>query len=300
MQYYINIYNELSHRLARAIILAGLTVGVVSCQKPIANEPVPDSLSRSQALALYNANVKAIPAFSAIVGNWKARFTDRDGKKKKFDESGGKIFYHPNQNQNLPPRFYLQTNVNVLASGALKIGSNHQEYWMYSELIDSGAWGKYQHLGKPCAENIPIHPQTLLEFIGLMPLDEASANITYENRPETYVIKILDPNSNFMNRREIIFDRRSRLPNRIIAYDKNNQLILSSELKNYRSLANAVIPGDITLTWPERDASFQLNLVSLKLDFKNGKVRDRNTVFTRPRPKNDNQQFIQIDEQCEK
>jgi len=298
MQYYIYIYSELSRRWARAIILAGLTVAVVSCQKPIASEPIPDPLSRSQALALYNANVKAIPAFAAIISNWKARFTDSDGEKKNFDELGGKLYYHPFANQNLPPRFYLKTN--ILARGALIIGSNQQEYWMYSEWLDSGAWGKYQHLGKPCAENIPIHPLTLLEFIGLVGLDESSTNIIYENQPDTYVIKILDPNSSFMNRREIIFDRRSGLPSRIIAYDNNNQPTLSSELKNYRQLANAVIPGDIILAWPKRDAFFQLNLVSVKPDFKNGKVTDRSRLFRRPHPKNDNQKFIQIDEQCEK
>jgi len=282
---------------AQVLLLLGLIFSSAGCPKPIDNGSVQDALSRSEALELYNANVRAIPAFSAIIGNWKARFTDSDGEKKNFDESGGKLFYHPSQN--LPPRFYLQTNVNVLANGALIIGSNQKEYWMYSKWAERGAWGKYEHLGKSCAENIPIHPLTLLEFIGFMELDESNKNIIYENRPDTYVIMIVDPDSEFMNRREIIFDRRSRLPSRIIAYDKNNQLILRSELKNYKSLANAVIPGEIKLAWPERDASFQLNLVSLKPDIKNGKVRDRSKLFTRP-SKYDNQKFIQIDEQCEK
>ncbi|MBN2376246.1 MAG: hypothetical protein JXD22_07590 [Sedimentisphaerales bacterium] len=283
---------------AQVFLLVGVIFLLAGCPKPIDNVPVQDALSRSEALELYNANVKAIPAFSATIHKWKARFTDSDGDKKNFDELGGKLYYHPIANQNLPPKLYLKTS--VLGRGALIIGSNQQEYWMYSEWAERGGWGKYEHLGKPCAENIPIHPLTLLEFIGLMPLDESSPNIIYENRPDTYVITIVDPDSEFMNRREIIFDRRSGLPSRIIAYDKTNQPTISSELKNYKQLANAVIPGDIILAWPERDAFFQLNLVSLKPDFKNGKVADRSRLFRRPHPKNDNQQFIQIDEQCEK
>ena len=280
------------------LVLAGLIFLSAACPKPVDNGPVQEALSRSEALELYNANVRAIPPFFATISNWKARFTDSEGETKNFDELGGKLYYHPVANQNLPPKFYLKTS--VLGRGALIIGSNQQEYWMYSQWVDSGGWGKYQHLGKPCAENIPIHPRTLLEFIGLMELDESSANIKYENRPDTYVIKILDPDSEFMNRREIIFDRRTRLPVRIIAYDANNRPTLSSELKNYKPLAEAMIPGDIILAWPDQDAYFKLNLVRIKPDIKNGKIADRSRVFTRPNPKNDNQKFIQIDEQCEK
>jgi hypothetical protein len=263
------------------------------CPRPLG--PVPEPLTRQEGLEFYNANVNAVAPFKAAIAEWEVEFPDENEKKKNFEELvwGGSIIYRPPSSWDVSAQFHLEAKAPF--ETAFVLGSNEQEFWMYSELAEHGGWGKYEHLGKSCSENVLIPPQLILEFIGLRPIPDNPPFPVYKIYPETYVYEYIDiDDEGYSSKREIVIDRRSNLPIEINAYSSEGQRIMHSELKNYQPLADAMLPTRIFLSWPHRDTFIRLKIRSFKVDEK-----DRSKLFIRPaRPGIEDYQ--QIDESCEK
>ena len=273
------------------ILLLGSFLFVLGCPPP--RGPVPEPLPRYDAIERYNANVNAIQPFKAVIAEWETEFIDPDGKKQHFNELGGSIFYRPPFGEGSRPKIYAQTE--VLGQDAWVVGSNETEYWMYSQWGKFGRWGKHKHYGKDCVAMMPIHPQVLLEFIGLLPLPNEPPYPLYKIRAETYVIEyVVLKNEGYFSKREIIVDRRTNLPREINAYNADGLMILHSELKKYKPLAEAMLPTEICISFPKENSFLRLKLKSYMIDAKN-----RDALFIRPKIIPDIEDYLQIDKDCE-
>ena len=277
--------------LVSIIVLSSLLF-VVGCPPPLS--PVPAPLTRQEALAHYNTQVESIPPFRAGISEWELQFYDRDGHKHHFHELFGKIFYRPPVRAERPAKFYLEASA-PLQKGWV-VGSNETEYWMYSPWGGGmGYWGKYAHYGKDCAALVPMHPQVLLEFAGLLPVPVKPPYPLYKVRRETYILEyIVLQDEGYCSKREIIVDRRSNLPREINAYDADGLLRMHSALSGYKPLAQAVLPTEIFLSFPQEDSFLRLKISSYKLD-----AKKREPLFRRPARVSGITDYQQIDKDCE-
>lgn len=275
-----------------SIILISGFLFVVGCPPPLA--PVPAPLRRQEALAHYNSQVESIPPFRAGIAEWELQFYDRDEHKHHFKELFGKIFYRPPVRAERPAKFYLEASA-PLQKGWV-VGSNETEYWMYSPWGGGmGYWGKYAHYGQDCASLVPMHPQVLLEFAGLLPVPVRPPYPLYKVRTETYILEyIVLQDEGYSSKREIIVDRRSNLPREINAYDADGLLSMHSELSAYKPLAQAVLPTEIFLSFPQEDSFLRLKISSYKLD-----AKKREPLFRRPARVSGITDYQQIDKDCE-
>lgn len=300
-------------RVWPALLLMIVSVG---CPPPVKPGPMPEPVSLEQTLADVNANVAAVGAFKADIWEWWADFPDPEkDEMKHHHELGGKWFYHPDPERQ-PASMYLQCNGPLKAG--LVVGSNAREYWFYSEWGESGGWGKYEHVGKPCSKTVQFDPRVLLEFIGLAPLPWEPKPV-YKIGPETSTIEytiLREPNQDrtdlipttqeveVVMRREIIIDRRTQLPIEVNAYNAAGLRLMHSELKDYTAVGNnhrgqetrdtARLPKDILLRWDQQDAQLRLKLSSIKPDEK-----DRGKLFTRPESVPGLENYEQIDKSCD-
>ncbi|MBN1844289.1 MAG: hypothetical protein JW810_01315 [Sedimentisphaerales bacterium] len=279
-----------TQRLA-VLVVAGLLAGCCTSSKPA---PVPEPLSRQEAIQTFNAQAGAVPAFKASIRQWEAQFVDTaEDKTQHFQELGGKLYYRPPSEPGTPARFYLQANAPF--QDGWVVGSNQDEYWMYSQWGKFGGWGKYEYFGRPCARSIPIHPQTLLEFVGLLPIPDEMPYPLYKVMPETHVLEYIAlMTDGYVCRRQIVVDRRSNLPRQINAFDADGRMILHSELSNYQELESVRLPGDIYLAWPQNDSFVHLKLDGFKVD-----PTQRDRLFTRPQRIAEVEDYRQIDQECE-
>ncbi|KPK76325.1 MAG: hypothetical protein AMJ79_06890 [Phycisphaerae bacterium SM23_30] len=150
------------------LVLALLCLGCCSSSRPL--EPVPDPVTKNQALDYYNHNVRAVPDFSAKIQEWEIQFYEEQ-KKHHFKEGGGKLFYRPPQPSEKYAWFNLTALGGPLSQEALVVASNQQEFWMKSEPAEWSYWDTHENAGQTAPENIIIiNPQLLLELIGLRPL----------------------------------------------------------------------------------------------------------------------------------
>lgn len=254
--------------------------------------PIPKPLSLAQAISLYNSNVAAIEPFSAKVGSWKIKVIDKKGKTIKHSDIGGKMYYFPPVNEGKSARLYLRAST-LIEPRALVIVSNEEEYWIHSRLGDYGRWGKYIHLGKPCSGNMPVNPQAFLEFIGFGPLPTVPPYPLFKVGPEENVIEyIIIADDGLYSQREIKLDRRSNLPIEINVYDKTGKMAIQSRLSDYKKLNNAMLPGNIRLSFPLDDSYLELTLENFRI---NSKAKER--LFRRDGKGLDDYQ--QIDKECE-
>ncbi len=274
-------------------LLCGVLFGCGCCEPK--RLPIPEPITRQDAIERYNANVNAIQPFKAGIAEWETEFIDPDGKKRHYNESGNKIIYHPPSDEGARPRLYVEADGPAFTQDAWVVGSNETEYWMYSVLGEFGRWGKHEHYGKDCAAMMPIHPQVLLEFVGLLPLPNEPPYPLYKVRAETYIIEyIVLKHEGYSSKREIIIDRRTNQPREINAYNTDGLMILHSELKTFKPLAEAMLPTEIFISFPKEKSFLRLKLKRYMIDAKN-----RDALFIRPKIIPDIEDYQQIDKDCE-
>jgi len=277
--------------LGNGICLAVLLLTGSGCGPP-AKLPVPPAIAMGQALKYFNANVAAIPPFSAKIKHWKGRFLDEKGKAVKADGAGTKLYFYPPSGSSELARIYLRAST-LIEKETLVLASNDKECWMYSKVADYGQWGKYAHQGKLCSRAMPFNPQTVLEFVGWRPLPNEGPYPVYRVNPEQYVLEYIGyENDRFYLNREIIIDRRSNLPLALKTYDKSGRVVMQSTLKNYQKLDDAFLPAYIKIDFPQEQSYLELKLKSFRVNH-----REKPQLFIRPDI--DLKDFQQIDQDCE-
>ena len=269
-------------RLVLRLLGLVLLLPVIGCPPPVPPAPIPPAISRAQALQRYNRNVASVPAFSAHLSQWKTAGTDpATDKEFSHSDSGGRLFYHPALLPADRPSFYLRAN-SSFASEALVIGCNADEFWIYSEPGNFGGWGDFDAETEIATPGMFIDPEILLECVGLRPLPASllTESHFYKIRPERNIMEYATDVRGGSYLREIILDRRTDLPVEINHYDQHGQWVVHTELGNYQPLADAMLPGEVIITFPV-DGS----LLQLKLDRFRPDQKDRSRLFTRPQEK---------------
>lgn len=273
-------------------------LAMAGCEPQRQVRPLPEPLSAAAILAQYQANIASIPPFRAFVKKWEVNLLDSQGKKHNYKDSFGKVFYHPPLEAGGAALVHLQADTAL--GSVFVIASNQKEYWIYSKnpKQNMAQWGKYEHLGKPCAENMPMNPQILLEYIGLRPLSPDPNQVlepVYDPQTNSFSIIAAHGEGTYL-KRKMVFDRYTYLVCEITEFDPEGNILMQSTLGDYQLLEPSRIPGDILLRYPADDTYIHLKLHRFRAD-----PADRTKLFERPVriAGMDADEYLQIDKPCE-
>src|SRR5688572_25743478 len=115
----------------------------------------------AEVVEAINANNQRIPTLFASIRTLEASIVEEGGKR--HDEvMHGRLLYRA-------PGEVLLIGGKPLAENIIQLGSNAEQYWLTAQKPgpDTTWWGRYKHLGKPCAQPIPIRPDLVLEVLGV-------------------------------------------------------------------------------------------------------------------------------------
>src|SRR5688572_13964548 len=193
----------------------------------------------SSVVNAINANNQRLPTIWAR-HDFRAKVVD-DRRKTHIVNGDGAILYRQPQGLKL-----VGNHVGV--GTVFEIGSTEQHYWlkMVPE-VDTMWWGHYRHLGKPCAQPIPIRPDLVLEV-----LDVGLVNTNFNEPPvptmrfnddeHAYVfvwnVKLPD---RWVAQKEIWYDVKTYRPRRVLLYDENGRVVLRADLANHQPVK---LPND--------------------------------------------------------
>jgi hypothetical protein len=279
--------------LGVVIILFG--VMTLDCQPPKVVLPVPEPQALSEIIDQYNSNVAAVPQFKADLREWEVRFRGEEDRVIHHKDAYGSVFYQPPASGEPYACCYLEAR--TLIDRELVLGCNQSEYWMYIKRAKMAQWGKYQYLGKPCAETMGLDPQQFLLLAGLRPLQalDGSPKPALKVLPDKYVIEFFREEAGRLEiQQEVVINRRTGLPETIYLYAPSGRRRIESRLTDFKTLGEAMIATGISLTTPDGDMMFRIQLANVKVDRK-----DRSELFRRPVKFAGVEDYRQIDKPCE-
>jgi hypothetical protein len=280
-----------------SIMLFGLMT--LGCQpqpsKVVMPVPVPEPLPVEKILDRYNANVAAVPPFMAELREWEVKFRGEEDRTVHHKDSGGNVFYQPPATGESYACCYLTAD--TLLDNELILGCNQTEYWMYIKRAKMAQWGKYEYLGKPCAETMGLDPQQFLLLAGLRPLQtpDGSPPPALKVLPDKYVIEFFRQEEGRLKiQQEVVIDRRTDLPDAVYLYTPSGRRRIESRLTDFKTFGNATIAAGISLSTPDGDMMFQIQLANLKAGRKASAK-----LFLRPLKFTGVDNYQQIDKACE-
>jgi len=237
----------ISHRAGAfrlAILCVPLAAG--SCASP---QRTPVFRPMEEAVALVERNRRALPPALRAQGSARGHFVDADGKRRHFDLDAKLLV--------LPPDHLRFALAHVLGGDELRAGINAEKWWIWVGRPQAHEYEGLRGEGAVViAGTIPVRPEQLMQASGLAPIEmtQAAQRITETHQELIYTVPGPDRRTIEM---EIWIDRYEPwLIDRVIFRDAEGRETLSSQLSRYQTLSHtmAMLPREIHLRWPDRDA----------------------------------------------
>ena len=188
-----------------------------------------------------------------------ARFKDDKGREHTYNLEGSFLFRKPH---NL--RLDLRPSV---GDPVMQIGSNDQDYWIWIEPeIKAMRWGRYRHVGKPCADQLTVRPDQLGPALGLAGLPDTDDGLIGPARKYGRTHDILyylrqKPGGEYILEQEYWIDRSPPYMIRRVLYrDTFGQDVMSSLLDDYRPAweGGPLIAHTVSIIWPKKDGQLTM------------------------------------------
>ncbi len=283
------------HGVLAPALLGIILAGTGGCPPP----PEPPRRALGEIVSAIEGNAAKLnsPLWASDV-QVKARVTDKEGRQHVQNLDGHMLFEKPR-------RLLLQLSPPI-GDPIMQIGSNDDEFWVWVEAdINRMWWGKYRHLGKPCADDMFVRPDELLTAIGIGGLPKESSlhgPAPARGRRHDILYYLCPRVEGGWTLREY---RVGRLPpyqiELIVSRDLRGDVEMSALLQDYRLAweGGPYVPGVINVLWPRSGDTFTLWI--------NNPARPQSpimpTVFDRPVgeriPPAARNQVQQIDADCD-
>ncbi|MEO6437215.1 MAG: hypothetical protein ABIP55_15850, partial [Tepidisphaeraceae bacterium] len=211
--------------------------------------------SMSEVFHAINENNRKLPTLFASIREMEASIVDDRGKR--HDEVlGGRLLYQA-------PSKVLVIGEKPVVGDVVRLGSNDEQYWLVAKSPgpDTAWWGWYRHLGKPCAQPIPIRPDLVLEVLGITTLNEdfnqlPAPVMRYNNDADAYMFlwnaKLPD---RWIAVKEVWYDRASKRPTRVALFDANGRPVLHAFLARHKPVKLDNVPER---EWPVVAVEYRL------------------------------------------
>lgn len=282
---------------------------------PVIEKPVGPPRALFEIVNTIESNARLLDqALSSNSISVAAHFTDRHGKRRTYNLEGSLLFQRP---QNL--RMDLRPG---MGEQVMQIGSNADEYWLWIEPeVQTMWWGRYCHVGKPCAGTISVRPDQLVAIIGLGGLPRAGDgligparkygeeyDILYYLRERPVVGDGALPNDavetggRYLLEREYWIDRRPPyLVCGVQFRDEFGRVVTSAILDDYRPAweGGPWVARKVQIDWPQNEGRFAMSVGGYR-GVPPEKVSPR--AFDRPAGERQPRgvvEVVQMDEECD-
>lgn len=148
----------------------------------------PDRASLSEVISRVNRN-SADMDFMLRAGGVRAVGKYRKGSKLESFDAGGTLLFRK------PRDLYLKLSY---LTGAIEIGSNEQEWWVWNQVDNQYWWSRHGDIIEDSGPmGIPIRADHLVEILGLshLPIDTTGPNgPLFDVQPDRFVLGFIDRN----------------------------------------------------------------------------------------------------------
>lgn len=285
--------------LGTAALLAALLSGLCGCQPPDLWKqdqrlPVEPAASYQQVVRRVNENSVLMNFTLDARGDARAQYLGRTGKPEPFDGTVKMLFRRPRD-------LYMKIE-HSLGGDVMQIGSNSVEFWVWKKLNDDRYWwGRHDQMDEEAAAELPIHPEDVVEIVGLSRLPEETHPDTgplFTVHADTYLLTFLaaDAEGHIHPVRNVRIDRREPYLIREMEYlSPAGRILTRARVTDYQLIPGTAVrvPHLIRIDWPARDEFLQMKLVQMQ------RYEDDPTrAFTSPRQqRRDVGEAIRVDRQ---
>jgi hypothetical protein len=257
-------------RTLSVAILVGLSVAVSGCvnqpiRKPKGWYSGPTEPMR-EVVRQINQNNLQLPTLWASHG-YVATVVDDKKKTHTFSGEGALLYQGPRQ---------MRLIGNKLGVGTIfEVGSTQDRFWLkLVPEVETLWWGHYRHLGKPCADAIPLRPDLVGEVLGVAVIDTDFNALPvpvmrFDHERDVYVFTW---NARLPDRwfavKEVWYDRQTKRPLRVMLYDADGRVVVRAELNNHKPVdidgtptdRRPVIANEFLLFFPDNGTRMELDL----------------------------------------
>jgi len=156
-----------AHSLNLVALLLATTFAGTGCGGPAKGKPARaywgTTLAMTDVVQRINQNNQEIPTLWASHG-YKATVVDDHKKTHTFTGDGALLYRGPREMRLIGNKEFVGT--------VFEVGSTNDRFWLkLVPEVDTMWWGNYRNLGKPCAQEIPLRPDLVVEVLGVGTID---------------------------------------------------------------------------------------------------------------------------------
>ena len=233
---------------------------------------------------------------------FKAWIHDDKGKSHYVDGDGVLLY---RKQTDKPDELLLQGEAPIVGK-IFEIGSSsgpQAQYWVaVVPEIGTEWWGYYKNLGKPCVRSLPIHPDLVVEVLGVNQIDENFLRppvpaMRFNNDADVYMFTFsVQTPTRWVIQKEVWYSRKMLLPVKVLLFDENGRVLLRADLSEHEPIDGGdgrKIATQYKLFFPENKDRLEFSLKSPKLTRKG--LPRAGTIQRRPIG---DVREIRIDEEC--
>ncbi len=233
-----------------------LIITVAGCLHDNANHVARfDPIPMTEAIGIVNSNLSCLQGtLKAMSGNARGHFIQSDGRRRTFDLDAA-LLVHPPQG--------LRFDLSVLGNSELVFGSNDEKYWIARPADHSISWGRH---GEPLAnpdEDMMLHPDLILEALGIIKLPEQAQSAVgpfqriTDDFQQLLFLDLHDDGQSRVAKEYWLSRSEPQLIARIVFRDSLGSVVMQSKLSDYRKARNAdlLMPHRVDVEWPTRESA---------------------------------------------
>lgn len=241
-----------------------------------------------------------------IEHDYDAKLIDEKGKRTTIWGDGYLLYRSPQD---------LLFTGDLPTGRAFELGSNGWRYWMRvpASQVSTMWWGEYQHLGKPCVQEMPIRPDLILAVLAVstIPTDFTKLPapvLRFNHDRDAYMITwVTRGPSRLIASKEVWYDRKTLNPINVLLFDDDGRVLLRAYLTKHApfeidQVSKAqwpVVAREYNLFFPPSGSSMKIDVRRVMKQMRKGRaVSPNDAAFEFPDPPGVSK-VIQLDENCE-
>ncbi|HWB54018.1 MAG TPA: hypothetical protein VG722_07490 [Tepidisphaeraceae bacterium] len=241
--------------------------------------------SMQQVVDAIDKNNQQISTLWARIKYFEADVREKRGAKSQFvNGEGGYLLMQRPQD--------IRLRANKAGVGiVLDVGANDLDLWLVAPPANRAWWLERKNADKPCTEKMPIDPVAVLEVLGVGVVDKDFLHsptpvMRFNNDQDAYMLiwhsRSQSGTPRWIARREIWYDRKTKLPELVNLFDENGRVIVRAYLSDDRVVegTTAEMASKFQLFFPDSDSHFSFSLEEMKLT--NGRAPNRLSFLFNP------------------
>lgn len=255
--------------------------------------PVP---TYAELVDRYNAQVRNLDRLWSST-DVEMRWRDDNGKTHLEKGDGKFLFVRPGR---------VALTIEKLGKTYLWAGTDRERYWLFDNQEDVAYVGHHRHIGKPCAQPLPlpIHPAAVPYLLGLMPLPQEQPGSGPGLVMQVRGHYLVEPPGGEL---ALWLHPQTLLPVRVDLTDTSGRSVVRAMLSEHRPVELDAVPRD---QWPMmasraelfidgEEARMTLDLSRLSDGQRRNRIRDAAFDFDRLRQAHNPDEVVKLDADCE-